>query len=79
VQKHRCSNLKKNKKFDQHKQSISTYVSSVIGALQCLEQQLFCVIDQAEQSSTNSMAEVVDQLNSFIDVRIIHILFIQII
>ncbi|XP_022183496.1 RING finger protein 17 isoform X2 [Myzus persicae] len=67
VQKHRCSNLKKNKKFDQHKQSVSMYVSSVIGALQCLEQQLFCMIDQAEQSSTNSMAQVVDQLNSFID------------
>lgn len=70
VQKHRCSNFKKNKN-EQYRKSISTYVSSVIGTLQCLEQRLFSMIDQAEQSSSNSMTHVVGQLSSFIDVRII--------
>jgi len=70
VQKHRCSNLKKNKN-EQNKKFISTYVSSVIGTLQCLEQRLFWMIDKAEQSSTNSMTHVVGQLSGFIDVRLI--------
>lgn len=63
--------MKKNKNFDQKKQLISTYVASVIGALQCLEQQLFYMMDQAEQSNTNSMIRVVGQLTNFIEVRII--------
>lgn len=71
MQKHQCYNLKKNKSFDQKKRLISTYVASVIGALQCLEQQLFYMMDQAEQSSTNSMIQVVGQLTNFIEVRII--------
>ncbi|KAF0758358.1 Uncharacterized protein FWK35_00017618 [Aphis craccivora] len=67
VQKRQCYNLKKNKNFDQKKQLISTYVASVIGALQCLEQQLFYMMDQAEQSNTNSMIRVVGQLTNFIE------------
>ncbi|XP_029343663.1 tripartite motif-containing protein 29 isoform X1 [Acyrthosiphon pisum] len=66
VQKHRCSNFKKNKN-EQNKKDISTYVSSVIGTLQCLEQRFFSMIDQAEQSSSKSMTHVVGQLNSFVD------------
>lgn len=71
MQKYQCYNLKKNKNFDQKKRLISTYVSSVIGALQCLEQQLFNMMDQAEQSPANSMIQVVGQLTDFIEVRII--------
>ncbi|XP_025195551.1 RING finger protein 17-like isoform X2 [Melanaphis sacchari] len=67
VKKYRCHNLKKNKSFDHIKRLLSTYVSSVIGAFQCFEQQLFNVMDQAEESSANSMIQIVDQLNSFIE------------
>lgn len=59
---------KKTGNLDAGKQKITTFIGSIIGVLQGTEQMLVNVLNEAEQSTIDSMNNVMSNLNNAIAV-----------
>lgn len=61
---------KKNNDSDNNKNKVMTFVSSLIGALQRVENNVLNMIEQSETSVVQSINNVIYHLSSSIDVSI---------
>lgn len=69
MQKYQDDRLKKkNRDFDNSKQSVTLFVSSLVGFLQVTEYSLIDTLDRAELAVVTSLNNIVNQLDGIVNV-----------